>query len=116
MSKGEPDWINHHKNITPSTAHYVEYVTYTTFQKYNYTRNDWFIKRILENGNFQHNVAYLFKAWTVDPEKQPLLGNAHNVYVAQEWRNCLKREVTCTAVAIKQLGKHVSATSQGPTM
>jgi hypothetical protein len=58
-------------------------------------------------------VAYLLKASTVEPEKQPLLGNART----QQWENCRNQDVTYTAVNMERLRKHVSAiTSQRPTM
>jgi hypothetical protein len=50
-------------------------------------------------------VAYLLKARTVEPEKQPLLGNA----CTQQQRIVTTRDVTRTAVAMERLGKHVSA-------
>jgi hypothetical protein len=44
-------------------------------------------------------VAYLLKAGTMEPEKQPLLGNAR--------KHVMIRDVTRTAVAMEQLDKHV---------
>jgi hypothetical protein len=50
-------------------------------------------------------VAYLLKARTVEPQKQPLLGNA-----ASNNRGTVAiRDVTLTAVAMEQLGKNISA-------
>jgi hypothetical protein len=50
-------------------------------------------------------VAYLIRARTVEPEKQPLLGNA-----ARNNRGIFtKRDVMRTAVAVERLGKHVPA-------
>jgi hypothetical protein len=41
----------------------------------------------------------------VEPEKQPLLGNART----QQYRNVTIQNVTRTAVAMEQLSKHISA-------
>jgi hypothetical protein len=46
----------------------------------------------------KHIVAYLLKAGTVKPEKQPLLGNARGIVTI--------RDLTRTAVAVDQLSKH----------
>jgi hypothetical protein len=51
-------------------------------------------------------MAYLLKARTVEPEKQPLLGNART----QQQRNC--HDTRCdayTAVAMERFSRHVSA-------
>jgi hypothetical protein len=44
------------------------------------------VQRGLPYGDFasRHDVAYLLEARTAEPDKQPLLGNAHT----QKYRNC----------------------------
>jgi hypothetical protein len=54
---------------------------------------------------FNHIVVYLLKARTVEPEKQPLPGNARK----QQLWNCHETDVTGTAIAMEELSKHVSA-------
>jgi hypothetical protein len=49
-------------------------------------------------------VAYLLKSRTVEPEEQPLLGNA----ARNNRGTVLIRDVTRTAVAMEQLSKHIS--------
>jgi hypothetical protein len=50
--------------------------------------------------------VYFLKAGTVEPEKQPLLGNA---FALNNKVIFTKRDVTLTAVAMERLSKHVYA-------
>jgi hypothetical protein len=56
-------------------------------------------------------VEYLLKARTVEPEKDPLLGNTRT----NNRGIVTKRDVTCTAVAMEQWSKHISVATNTHT-